>query len=992
MNKNYFLKFKIFKKIISILIFLPLISAEIILHSSEKKTFNGSYFPLLANGKSWHETLFLPSYREKNWYESLFSYQKRTLKKGSQKEVLENILSDKEFIKEFEEGFGKDSAKKLLTDKKFINEFTERLNKEKEALQDKKLREFIYEDELASLKKDYDYQIKLREEFLSYISNKYDESFEWVSVMHFALGRLYLLKDNFYKTEFHYKETLRILNKDEFIKKYQTKRLIQVNEALATLYLRKGVLNKAEVLFKNSLELKNKYLSKDELSIAYTLSRLGEVYHQQNFLLQAEKYYVKSLEIFLKNKISVDGVLANLLVNIGDIYFDSRYRKVNEEEYLDKAESLYERALKIDKQLYGDLDLRTANTKEHLGRVYIKKKQFKKAEKILDQVLSTRIALLGENGREVAVTRNNLALIYEEQGLYKKAEDNYIYALKSHTDNFGKYHPFTLNSSMNLWGFYIERGELKKSNPVLKNAINTNILILQKETPFLAIEDREIYFNKFQILPSMIFNFAALKEVSSDNAFFARLNNQGLLQDIERKQNKISREGKDYKKLIDEIKNITRRLSLLNEGSSEWEEKFRKKKELEKILFQKLPEIKPEIYSVKEVAETMPNNSLLVEFQSYYNLSGKEKFKNPKNKLKKGYLALILKPNGDTKTIDLGDGFEIDEKIDDALSNINEFPDRSELIWEKISKLIFEPLEDDIKEIETLFISPDSKLNLIPFYALKVPNSKEYFSDSYNLRLLTTGRELIDLNKNNNLINQRSIIIANPSFDLKKSNLNIEKNNKRNSNSIFSRFKWNSLEGTKKEGESINKIIDSELYTEEKANESLVYSKKNPKIIHFASHSFYFDKEAIKGHSMQRSGIVLAGANNFYKNNNEDGYLTALEVSKMQWQGTELVVISGCDSGRGEILNYSNENIYGLKRAISVAGAKSSLLSLWKVDDKGTAKFMEYFYKQLKKGISKSDSLRETQRYFRNHPDKRLRKPLIWAAFQLSGDWRPIKF
>ena len=101
-------------------------------------------------------------------------------------------------------------------------------------------------------------------------------------------------------------------------------------------------------------------------------------------------------------------------------------------------------------------------------------------------------------------------------------------------------------------------------------------------------------------------------------------------------------------------------------------------------------------------------------------------------------------------------------------------------------------------------------------------------------------------------------------------------------------------------------------------------------------------------------------------------------------------MISGCESGLGEIR--LGEGVYGLKRAISVAGAKSSLLSLWKVDDKGTAKFMEYFYKQLKKGISKSDSLRETQRYFRNHPDKRLRTPLIWAAFQLSGDWRPIKF
>ena len=992
MKKNYFLEFKIFKKIISILIFLPLISAEVILHSSEKKTFNGSFFPLLPNEQSWHETLFLPSYREKNWYESLFSDQKRTLKKGSQREKIKKLFSNKEFINEFEEGFGKGSAKKLLLDKEFIKDFTQRLEIEKEALQDEKLRTFIYEDELASWKKDYDYQIKLREEFLSYISDKYDESFEWVSVMHFALGRLYLLKDNFDKTEFHYKETLRILDKDEFIKKYQTKRLIQVNEALATLYLRKGVLNKAEVLFKNSLKLKNKYLSEDELSIAYTLSRLGEVYHEQNFLLKAEEYYVKSLEIFLKNKISIDGVLANLLVNIGDIYFDARFSKGNEKEYLVKAESFYKRGLKIDKQLYGDVDLNTANTKEHLGRVYIKKKQFKEAEKILDQVLSTRIALLGENAREVAVTRNNLALIYEKQGLYKKAEDNYIYSFKSHTDNFGQYHPFTLNSSMNLWGFYIERGELKKSNLILKKAIKTNMLILQKETPFLAISDRELYFNKFQILPSMIFNYAALKEVNSDNVFFTRLNNQGLLEDIEKKQKKIVKENNENKNLIDEITQLTRALSTLNQNSSEWKLKHKKKKELEKNLYQKLPEIKPNIFKINQVSDKMPNNSLLIEYQAYYNLSGKKIIKNPNNKLKKGYLALLLRPNGETKTIDLGDGFEIDKKINNALLNINEFPEKSVLIWEELYDQILKPLINDIKEVDTLFISPDSTLNLIPFYGLKAPKSKKYLSDAYDIRLLTTGRELIDLDRENNVINQKSIIIANPSFNLKKSVSNLDPNNKKYTDTRFTQFKWKSLEGTKKEGEAINKLIDSDLYTDINATESLVYSKKNPKIIHFASHSFYFDKKQIEGHSMQRSGIVLAGANDSNNNNKDDGYLTALEVSDMDWRGTELVVISGCDSGRGDIFDYSTENIYGLKRAISLAGAKSSLLSLWKVDDKGTAKFMEYFYKQLKKGKGKSDALKETQSFFRNHPEKKLRSPYIWAAFQLTGDWKPIKF
>ena len=89
------------------------------------------------------------------------------------------------------------------------------------------------------------------------------------------------------------------------------------------------------------------------------------------------------------------------------------------------------------------------------------------------------------------------------------------------------------------------------------------------------------------------------------------------------------------------------------------------------------------------------------------------------------------------------------------------------------------------------------------------------------------------------------------------------------------------------------------------------------------------------------SGIVLAGANNPNLNPNDDGYLTALEVTKLDLQNTELAVVSGCESNKGLI--QSGEGIYGLKRAISIAGARSSLLSLWKVNDYGTAEFYGKF-------------------------------------------------
>ena len=88
----------------------------------------------------------------------------------------------------------------------------------------------------------------------------------------------------------------------------------------------------------------------------------------------------------------------------------------------------------------------------------------------------------------------------------------------------------------------------------------------------------------------------------------------------------------------------------------------------------------------------------------------------------------------------------------------------------------------------------------------------------------------------------------------------------------------------------------------------------------------------------------------------------------------------------------SGEGVYGLKRAIAVAGARSSLLSLWEVDDKATAEFMESFYLKLKSGESRSKALSNTQKEFREHPIKAWQHPNVWAAFQLNGDWRPINW
>jgi len=120
-----------------------------------------------------------------------------------------------------------------------------------------------------------------------------------------------------------------------------------------------------------------------------------------------------------------------------------------------------------------------------------------------------------------------------------------------------------------------------------------------------------------------------------------------------------------------------------------------------------------------------------------------------------------------------------------------------------------------------------------------------------------------------------------------------------------------------------------------------------------------------------------------------------MEIALLDWKDTELVVISGCETGKGDLI--AGEGVYGLKRSINIAGAKSSILTLWKVDDIATRAFMENFYKNIKLGKTREDALLKTQKDFRlgliKSPsliNSDWTKPYYWAAFTLTGDWKEL--
>ena len=218
---------------------------------------------------------------------------------------------------------------------------------------------------------------------------------------------------------------------------------------------------------------------------------------------------------------------------------------------------------------------------------------------------------------------------------------------------------------------------------------------------------------------------------------------------------------------------------------------------------------------------------------------------------------------------------------------------------------------------------------------------------------------------------------------------------------------WNRLVATNTEINSIAMTmqacgIEPTIYKLETGNEEsfkALSGKKTP-IIHLATHGFFYKDEEAKtkpffetldmnknnyalDNSLKRSGLILAGAQKAWlgepiPDNVEDGVLLAEEIATMDLTGTDLVVLSACETGLGEI---TSEGVFGLQRAFKKAGVQTLIMSLWKVDDNATSLFMRTFYKQWLGGKSKHAAFLDAQAAVRECKESDYSNPYYWASF-----------
>ena len=407
--------------------------------------------------------------------------------------------------------------------------------------------------------------------------------------------------------------------------------------------------------------------------------------------------------------------------------------------------------------------------------------------------------------------------------------------------------------------------------------------------------------------------------------------------------------------------------------------------------------------TVEQVQAAIPGGAALVELFQYYPLNPKAG--NPtKHWGKARYVVYVVPHRGDIVWTDLGEAAVIEQAVEKLLSTLRRAAADPEPAARALDALVMQPIRRLLGETRWVFLSPDGALNLVPFAALR-DEEGHYLVERYAFTYLPSGRDLVRLGTSSPSP-QRPVILAAPDFGAAAGPAPAPTTTNQRSAEMGSRS-FGPLAFAAEEGQALGRQLpDAKVLMGIEATESAVKALRGPRLLHIATHGFFLpDQPELPSPSLRdlgggartldgmmrptpysenpllRSGLVFAGVNQG-KSGNDDGVLTALEASQLDLYGTKLVVLSACETGVGQVR--SGDGVYGLRRALVMAGAETQVMSLWRVNDEATRVQMEAYYGGLLAGGGRSEAMRQVQLAMLHSSERA--HPYYWASFIVSGN------
>jgi CHAT domain-containing protein len=387
------------------------------------------------------------------------------------------------------------------------------------------------------------------------------------------------------------------------------------------------------------------------------------------------------------------------------------------------------------------------------------------------------------------------------------------------------------------------------------------------------------------------------------------------------------------------------------------------------------------------VQAAVPEGATLVEFSRYRRMGRAV----PKDEQAR-YAAYVLGRTGEPAWTDLGPAPAIDEAVKSLREGLGDAARRDgDELARALDERVMRPLRAALAPgVRQLLLSPDGALNLVPFGALR-DETGAYLVERYEISYLTSGRDLLRLREHAGST-RGALIVADPDFQAPTAGAG-PADPERTRAVNLANPSFLPLPGTEEEARILGRLIPgSTVLTGERATKAALEEAASPWLLHVATHGFFIEdatapesEAALIENPLLRSGLALAGANR--REEGRDGLLTALEAAGLDLWGTQLVVLSACDTGVGDVT--VGEGIYGLRRALVLAGSETQVLSLWDVNDLATRELMADYYRGLLAGKGRAEALRAVQ--LKMLASARRKHPAYWAGFIVSGAWGPLE-
>jgi CHAT domain-containing protein/tetratricopeptide (TPR) repeat protein len=824
---------------------------------------------------------------------------------------------------------------------------------------------------------------------------------------------------------------------------------------LAELYVGLGDYAKADPLLRQVVVIMKELVGERHPLYATSLSNLAGLNKVMGDYAKAEPLYRQSLAI--RKEVLGEKRLdyARSLTELADLYMSMRA--------YEKAEPLYQQALAIDKVALGEKHPEYAAALDQLAGLYGLMGNLAKAEQLSRQALGIYQDVLGDKHPDYATNLNNLAEFCLQSGNDAEAETLLLQALAIHKKAFGEKHPLYVSDLNNLAALYDDRGDSAKGERLAAKAlqcVRDHIDLsagVQSERQQLRMTDSLRDF-----LNSYV-SIAARAKVPAEEIYAQVLAWKGAVsarQQAMREMRRTLQTGKspELGRLLADLDAAGRELSTqslvvpkppaaeahrrklaelsdrverLQQGLAAQSEEFRKQQEQQR----RTPE---------DIRHALPPDTALVDILEYVHISPREA-KGNRRAHELRLVAFVVRPDKPIEQVELGPVSSIAGFIETWRKNLGTAGDGQILDpGRELRRLVWEKLEPHLAGVKTVLVSPDGASARFPWPALPGKKPGSYLIEETAIAIVPIPRLLPELLAANVAAASDSpslMLVGGVDFGADPGRVAavvIDRGAARGDEPM----NWQPLPGTVAEVAAVKtafarcygQVAPLE-FTGAAATKNAVRDQMSKcRYLHFSTHGFFappqvksaadvnprqnlgdmgemLTRQDVSGyHPDLLSGLVLAGANRPVEDGQEDGILTALEVSGLDLSRVNLATLSACETGLGETAG--GEGLLGLQRAFQLAGAKTTVASLWQVPDKATQLLMERFYDNLwsvRRPMSKLEALLEAQRWLLREGAKQsgltrglLFKtsvaatvetsgrlpPYYWAAFVLSGDWR----